>query len=116
MKHLKSYNTYNDSLVWELKRKKISPHNMPPADRQADYLATVKEEIAILLKKIYNFDKAKIDEIQQKIWLELKNEWQQILDDSLVNWDTPSICAQKCIKHLKEFLPFLEKHYDNDSN
>lgn len=117
MKHLKNFQTYNDSLVWELKRKSISPHNMPDTTRQRDYIMAVKEEIGNLLEKIYKFDKANIAAIQKRIWQELKADWQSVLDDSLVNWDTPAICAQKCITTLKEFFPFLEtKNYDSNSN
>ena len=108
MRHLKSFQAFNDNLVWELKRKPVKPHNMPDVDRQRDYIETVKEEIASILVKIYEFDADKIKRIQDHIWLELKNEWQHILDDSLVNWDTPSVCAQKVLTFAKEYMPFME--------
>jgi hypothetical protein len=106
---IQSFQQFNDSRVWELKRKAVVPHNMPDVNKQNDYLPTVKEEIENILKNLYKFDQSKIDKIQNVIWLELKNEWQDILDDSLVNWDTPSICAQKCLTRMKEFLPFIKE-------
>lgn len=96
-----------DSRVWDLKRKAVKPHNMPNIARQNDYLQTVKEEIAQILKNIYNFSQQNIDIIQNSIWLDLKAEWQDILDDSLVNWDTPQVCAQKCLTKMKEFIPLI---------
>lgn len=101
------FKQFNDSRVWELKRKKVAPHNMPNIGKQSDYLTTVKEEIGNILKNLFKFDQAIIDTIQNKIWLELKSDWQDILDDSLVNWDTPTVCAQKCLTRMKEFIPLI---------
>lgn len=111
--HIKSFQQFNDSRVWEPKRKEVVPHNMPNIARQNDYIITVKEEIENTLRTIYQFDQKTISEIQNKIWLELKSEWQDVLDDSLVNWDTPSVCAQKCLMKLKPFIPFMENKSHN---
>ena len=103
-----SFQQFNDSRVWEPIRKKIADYNMPNVGKQADYLVTVKEEIANILKNLFKFDQNIVDDIQNKIWLELKGEWQDILDDSLVNWDTPSVCAQKCLTKMKQFIPSIQ--------
>jgi len=102
------FKQFNDSRVWEPLRKKVIDYNMPNVGKQSDYLMTVKEEIANILKNLFKFDQNIVDDIQNKIWLELKNEWQEILDDSLVNWDTPSVCAQKCLTKMKEFIPSIQ--------
>lgn len=109
MIHIKKFHQFNDSRVWEPKRKPVVPHNMPNIHRQNDYLSTVREEIDDILKNIYNFDSLNIEKIQNAIWLQFKQDWQDILDDSLVNWDTPKICAQKCLTRMKEFIPELKE-------
>lgn len=104
MKNIDSYLEFAKRFKWEPERRPVDDRHMPAEKDKKLYLKSVKEEITSLLKSLYKLDNEDIKEIQSKIWKDLKNDWKDILDDCLVNWDTPDTCAQKCLNQLADSL------------
>jgi hypothetical protein len=74
---------------------------MPNDENKKLYQKSVGEEISDILKSVYELSDDEITKIQTDIWTKYINEWKHILIDSMVNWDTPSQCAQKIINFIK---------------
>jgi len=102
MKNIKSFNEYiNRSYVWEPIRIPSEERYMPDDENKKLYQKSVIEEISEILKTVYELSDKEIIKIQKDIWSKYFKDWKHILVDSMVNWDTPSQCAQKIINVIK---------------
>lgn len=103
MKNLKTFNEYRD-FVWDPIRKPINPEYMPDEENIRLYKDAVKDEIDKILDTIYQLGPKDNEKIQYAIWTTHIDEWKDVLDDCLVNWDTPAQCAQRCINKMKSLF------------
>lgn len=101
MNNIKSFNEYKRDFVWDPIRKPIDPQYMPDESNIAEYKQSVKEEIHDLLLNTYQLGPNDIEKIQEVLWKTNIKDWKDILDDCLVNWDTPAQCAQRCLTKMK---------------
>lgn len=104
MKNIVNFFEFAKRFKWEPERRPVDDRHMPKEKDKKEYLQAVKEEISSLLDSLYKLEKDHIQEIQDKIWNDFKYDWKDILDDCLVNWDTPDTCAQKCLNQLADSL------------
>lgn len=104
MKNIKSFNEFYGDLVWDPKRKPVDPRLMPSEDNRKLYSKAVREEINKVLVDVYQLGDNDIMKIQDVIWDSNFENWKDVFDDCLVNWDTPENCAQKAVTKMKSFF------------
>jgi len=103
MNNIKSFNEFSN-FVWEPKRVPNEEQYMPDQKNADMYKKSVEDALISMLTDLYQLDGKTAKQVNKIIWTTYLKEWENVLKDCLVNWDTPEICAQKCINSLKSFL------------
>jgi len=101
MNNIKTFNEFSRAYVWEPMRVPSEDRYMPNKQNEELYKKAVKEEIEEVLKSVYKLSDNDIKKFQDTIWNKHFDDWKDILVDSMVNWDTPSQCAQKIVNKTK---------------